>query len=147
MPRTFTFVSPPAAHTAAELAVFGGPITQDDYGDLIGDTTGNATGTVEFNVFSAVYNKDFAILVRGQTPLFNTVIRLNPNEFQYSDIRGTRNATGNRSRRSQTDYKRSVPDWNRIAANEKSRPRYLSRAPTAAFKTASKSTHATGFNR
>jgi hypothetical protein len=87
MPRSFATQASQAVKHAAEIAVFGSTVTDDDYGDLIGDITGNATGTLEFNVFSASLNKAVAILIRSQGPIFNTTVRLNPNEFHYSDIR------------------------------------------------------------
>jgi hypothetical protein len=87
MPRSFTTQSLKAVKDAAEVTVFGRTITDDEYGDLIGDITGNATGVLTFNVFSLNVGKDVAIQIRSTGPVFNTTVRLNPNEFHYSDIR------------------------------------------------------------
>ena len=87
MPRSFQFLKPQAVRDAVENQVFGRAINEEEYGDLIGDITGNTSGTIDFNVFSAGLNKSVAILIRSQNATFNTTVRLDPNEFNYSDIR------------------------------------------------------------
>jgi|GEM_PF-5590071 len=83
MPRSFQFLKPQAVRNAVENQVFGRAINEEEYGDLIGDITGNTNGTIDFNVFSADLNKSVAILIRSQNATFNTTVRLDPNEFHY----------------------------------------------------------------
>src|ERR1051325_6675409 len=75
-----------ADRAAVENAAFGGPIPDNDYGDLIGDVTGNATIVVYFN--APRLDSTCPITIQAKTEgVFSSVVRIytDPRQVEYSD--------------------------------------------------------------
>ncbi len=90
MPIAYTF-NPPndqAIRDAAETTVFGAPLggaNNDVYADLAGDLMRTGTLQVIFNRLYARNNKVYPITIYAKLGTHNTSIRLNRNEFNYSE--------------------------------------------------------------
>jgi hypothetical protein len=85
MPRNIAFFTTAARRGAAEQAIFGHAIPDNDYADAIGDITNDAL--VEVRNFVITSKGNFAIEIRAKSSLFSsTVVRINPNYFEYDDL-------------------------------------------------------------
>lgn len=86
MPRSLTFEpSDPATRIAAETAVFGAPLAnQDDYANLIGDIAGDADVRVVLNRFFVKADGTVPITISAECSTHSTVVRLDKGMFDYS---------------------------------------------------------------
>lgn len=75
-----------ADRAAVEIAAFGGPIPDNDYGDLIGDITDNATIVVYFNAQRLDGTCPITIRAKAEG-VFSSVVRIYtaPRHVEYSD--------------------------------------------------------------
>lgn len=96
MPRTINFpgLTNQATRDQAEQVVFGNTIPDDLYGDLAGDFMRDATVDVTYNDHIVSKNKTFRIKVWASNALYTSTIRINPNEFEYSECSMKVNGTG-----------------------------------------------------
>ncbi len=97
MVRTINFpgLANQATRDQAEQAVFGNTIANNDlYGDLAGDFLRDATVNVTYNDHIASKNKTFRIKIRASNAFYASTVRINPNEFEYSECTTTVAGTG-----------------------------------------------------
>jgi hypothetical protein len=87
MPRTFSYdPSDAATRNAAETAVFGTPLAdEDEYANLIGDIARDAKLRIIFNRFFAKMDCSVPITIAAECSTHSTIVRLEKGMFDYSD--------------------------------------------------------------